>query len=297
MGIYAQALELLGFHNLNPWLSTREVFLFNDHFDPVLFFLLPFKGFVPAGLLAIRVEMLSLILAAASPLWLWRRGELSLALAVIGSALMVTSPMVLDAAFYPAHPGTWSLAPLSWMLAFLVAERFGWALIMFVVTLTCKEEYPFVGMAVGLGLLISGPRSYGLRFITVGFVWALLVFVVRPTVLGPASMYTDAVSGFQGASFLASGDAVGLLVRRFLEVLLPASVIFYGVKRGSLRSIVVPGFVLLVLLGIRFAGGYWGNHRMAPVAVALAYLMIFARSHIVLSRNHYASAFLSMGSR
>jgi uncharacterized membrane protein len=276
LGIYAQAIELLSLDNPNPWLSTRDVFLFNDHFDPVLFLLLPFKGLTLPGVLAIRFEMICLIAAAASPAWLWSRGMISLSLAVMSSVTILWSPIVLDAAFYPAHPGTWSLAPLAWMLAFVFAKKYRWSFVMFGLTLLCKEEYPFVGMAVGLGLIMMGERPYGFVFMASALIWAMLVFAVRPALLGPSSMYTDAVSGFQGLDVLGSLDGALLLLRRLLELATPLTIVLYGAKRWPLRDMIVPGLIVLTLLGIRFAGGYWGNHRVAPLGVGLAYLMIFA---------------------
>ncbi len=286
LGIYAQAIELLSLGHLNPWLSTRDVFLFNDHFDPILFLLIPFKGLTPSGLLAIRFEMICLIAAAASPAWLLSRGMISQSLAVMSSVMILWSPMVMDAAFYPAHPGTWSLAPLSWMLAFILAKKYRWSFVMFGLTLLCKEEYPFVGMAVGLGLIMMGEKPYGFVFTAAALVWAVLVFAIRPALIGPSSMYTDAVSGFQGWDVLGSRDGALLLLRRLLELAIPLSVILYGAKRLTLMDMIVPGLVLLTLLGIRFAGGYWGNHRVAPLAVVLAYLMIFTiRSETIKPRN------------
>ncbi|MCK5379592.1 MAG: DUF2079 domain-containing protein, partial [Acidobacteria bacterium] len=42
LGIYAQALFRLSLDDLNPWLTLRDVRVFNDHFDPVLFGVAPF---------------------------------------------------------------------------------------------------------------------------------------------------------------------------------------------------------------------------------------------------------------
>src|SRR4051812_36176817 len=36
LGLYAQALAKLGPHHWNPWLPARQVRVFNDHADPIL---------------------------------------------------------------------------------------------------------------------------------------------------------------------------------------------------------------------------------------------------------------------
>jgi hypothetical protein len=284
LGIYSQAIKLLSFSDSNPWLSTRDVFLFNDHFDPILFLLVPLKGLLPPGLLAIRMEMLALLAAACSPLWLWKKGLLSKELSWTCAGMILFGPMTLDAAFYPAHPGTWSLAPLSWMFAFLMSGNFGWSLLMFVFTLACKEEYPFVGMAVGLILWFKGNKRSGSAFLGVSFIWAFIVFVIRPRVMGPSSMYTDAVSGLQGLSMLLAGEGSGILFQRLMELSLPILVMFYAARKFNLKWFTVPVAVLLILFAVRLAGGFWGNHRSAPLSVAATFVIAFAWRNLPITR-------------
>jgi hypothetical protein len=42
-----------------------------------------------------------------------------------------------------------------------------------------------------------------------------------------------------------------------------------------MKRMAVPMAVLLTLLAIRFAGGYWGNHRVAPLGVASAFYVVY----------------------
>jgi uncharacterized membrane protein len=295
LGIYGQAIERLSFNDPNPWLSTRNVFLFNDHFDPILFFLIPFKGLIPSALLAIRMEFLAMVVEGLAPLWLYRRKVVSLDMAVLTLAILLFSPLMLDAAFYPAHPGTWSVAPLSWMFAFLLVSRYRLALLMLILTLTCKEEYPFVGLAIGAVLWVDGRFRESVWFLVASAVWATIVFVFRPWLLGPASLYTDSVSSFQGLRGILSGDLTHVVMRRILELGLPFIAFFYGQKKTSTRSLLIPFSTVMVFLAIRFAGGYWENHRAAPLAVALAYLMVFAHPQMVMTvRRRYVLIILTL---
>lgn len=286
LGIYAQAIQLLSMGDPNPWLSVRDVFLFNDHFDPILFFTIPVKNLMPPGLLAIRIEMLSILISAFAPVWLARRGLISWSIGVCAALIILFSPLTLDAAFYPAHPGTWSVAPLSWMFAFILAERFTPAGLMLLLTLFCKEEYPFVGIAVGAVLWFEGRKKISLRFAAMSVIWAIGVFIVRPRVLGPASMYTDAVSHGQGISMLTDPDGLSLMLRRGIEMSLPLLPLLIGrVTTDQRRSYLFPAAVLLVLLMIRLAGGYWGNHRVAPLGVVTAFLAVFYLQNTLLTRT------------
>lgn len=285
LGIYAQAIQLLGRDDLNPWLSVRDVYLFNDHFDPILFLLVPFKNFLPSGLLAIRFEMLCLIMAAAAPLWLAFRKEISASLGMVSAAFILFSPLTLDAALFPAHPGTWSLAPLSWMLAMLLIQRYRLAVMWLLLLLACKEEYPFVGLAVGAFLWARGLRKVSIPFLLISSLWAVGVFVLRPALLGPSSMYTDAVSEGQGLGLVKTWEGLAPILNRGLQWGLPLIPLFFlSQKKLLTKDFILPALVTLVLVAIRLAGGYWGNHRAAPLAVAGAYVAIFALKDAPISR-------------
>ena len=276
LGIYGQAIHLLSLESLNPWLSVRDVFLFNDHFDPILFLTLPFKKLATPPLLAIRFEMVSLLLAAWAPFWLMRKKLISIEIAVCCAAIILFSPLTLDAAFYPSHPGTWSLAPLSWMFAFLLANQYWPSLLMLILMLACKEEYPFVGFAVGCVLWMRSERKFSAIYLAVSIAWALGVFLVRPALLGPASMYTEAVSRGHGLELLMGWDGISSIGWRLIELFLTILLLLSNRRPKTDKSpYLIPIAAMVVLLAIRFAGGYWGNHRAAPLAVAGAFMVPF----------------------
>ena len=277
LGIYAQAISLLGWGNLNPWLSTRDIHLFNDHFDPVLFLAAPLRNVWHPSLVMIRVEMICLLLAAAPPLWLAARGLISKPIGFFSCALILLGPMTLDAAFYPAHPGTWSLAPLSWMLAFLFSGFWRRTFVAMILAFLCKEEYPAATLLLGLALLFQGHRREGLWISMVSGLWLLGVFVVRPFVIGPSGMYSDAVSSGGGLALLLEIETLGPILKRLLFVLLPASVIWFAMGRrrpDQWRFVELILTMIFVMVAVRLLGGYWGNHRSAPLSVMAAYLGI-----------------------
>ena len=277
LGIYGQAISLLDFDRLNPWLSTREVFVFGDHFDPILLLAAPLRQFWSPSLVMIRMEMVSLLIAAAAPVWLCARGLVSRPMAVLASAMMLLGPMTLDAAFYPAHPGTWSLAPLSWMMAFMFAGYWRGVFIAMILTFLCKEEYPAATLMLGGVLWWQGHRLQGLWMAIISGLWLVGVFLVRPLYLGSASMYADAVSSGSGLAMLGHWDEFVPLLKRLLCLMVPALWMWFAAGRSrhvALHFLFGISAMLAAMIGVRLLGGYWGHHRSAPLSIFAAYLVI-----------------------
>ena len=275
LGIYAQALNLLSLKNLNPWLSSREVFLFNDHFDPILLVAAPLRYLTHPATAAIRVEMVAALVAACAPVWMARQKLIRIELAMLSALTLLFSPMTLDALYFPAHPGTWAMAPLAWMLAFLTASRFGRAFGMLLILMACKEEFPVVGFITGIVLTGFRVRRYGALFVTVSALWALFVFKIRPIILGPSDMYTSAVASAQGVTQLTSWADLAPVLKRLVYIAAPGALtwILWGRQRiADRRLFYLVVYPLAAMIAIRFLGGYWGNHRSASLAVMAAFL-------------------------
>jgi hypothetical protein len=76
-GIYSQAVARLALDPPNPWLSGRQLYVFNDHFDPILFLTLPFARVFPAPQVGLITEALCALLALAPLAWLARAGRIA----------------------------------------------------------------------------------------------------------------------------------------------------------------------------------------------------------------------------
>jgi hypothetical protein len=301
LGIYGQAISLIGFSHLNPWLSTRDVFLFGDHFDPILILAAPLRRIWHPSLVMIRIEMLSLLLAAASPLWLYRRRLISWPISLLSGALILLGPLTLDAAFFPAHPGTWSLAPLSWMMAFMVAHDWRKAFGAMLIAFLCKEEYPAATMILAGVLWWQGQTRIAVWIAVMSGLWLIGVFFVRPAFMDSATMYTDAVSSGGGLSLLFEWDGLGVIFKRLLLVILPAGWLLMWMTREGKRprSIDVRIFgaiaaMFFVMIAVRLLGGYWGNHRSAPLSIFMSYFVIVvARDYAPSKRALAAMSFMA----
>jgi hypothetical protein len=281
LGIYGQALQNLSLSNLNPWLSVREVKLFNDHLDPVLFLLLPFKhihilGEHP-GRILLRFEMIAALVTAGIFFWMARARVLSSAMAAFLAFFVLFNRAGLGALTYPAHPGTWSILPLALTCLFLWQQQWRAAITSFFFCLLCKEEYPVVGIAVAAALFLTGKRRPANWFLAMSIAWGILAFVIRPLVLGASGQYTGSVENAEGILYLTDPEKLKAVATWTLSWMLPLVPLWWAGLRdnGFHRHIVKRALPILAmiasLLAIRLAGGWWFSHRSIAPVTALAF--------------------------
>lgn len=274
LGIYSQALARLGVDPPNPWLSGRQLHVFNDHFDPVLFLFAPFTRVFPAVQVGLFVEATCALLALLPLAWLAREQKLSLrALWMLGGVLTL-HPGVTQALGFPFHPTVWAMAPMAWLLAALVLERWGIALLALVLLLACKEEFPFVGLALSPLLFMRAPRRAAWAFVSISAAWGLVSLVLRPHFLGEVMPYAsmpfrgleDGVGAFLSARLSRSAlTAIANLGVSFVPLL-----VWLGWDRWKRRApFPLWLFAALVpMLGIRFLSVAWRDHYGAVVVAA-----------------------------
>ena len=273
LGIYGQALRQLSFANPNPWLSVREIKLFNDHLDPVLFLLLPFKhinilGAHP-GRIILRFEMIVALATAGIFFWMARARAISFAMATFLAFFVLFNRAGLGALTYPAHPGTWSILPLGLTCWFLWRERWRAALVAFFFCLLCKEEYPVVGAALGIALIVVGRRRSGIEFLVMSGAWGVIAFVLRPMVLGPSGQYTGSVESGEGIAYLLDPEKLVAVLTWTASWVIPLVPVWWvGIKSRKPAPVLA---IIVTLFAIRAAGGWWFSHRSIALVTAVAF--------------------------
>jgi uncharacterized membrane protein len=274
LGIYSQALARLARAPPNPWLSGRQIHVFNDHFDPVLFLAAPFARIFPAVQVGLVFEGLCALLALVPLAWLAREGKLSLRALWMFGGVMVLHPGVTQALGFPFHPTVWAMAPMAWLLAALVLERWTIALVALVLLLACKEEFPFVGLALSPLVFMRAPRRVAWAFVSISVAWGVFALVLRPRLLGDVMPYAsmpfrgleDGLGAFLSARLTRSSvAAMGDLFVSFVPMLA-----WLGWERWKKKSqFPLWLFAALVpMLGIRFLSVAWRDHYGAVVVAA-----------------------------
>ena len=304
LGIYSQALARLAIDPPNPWLSGRQIHVFNDHFDPILFLVTPFTRLFPAAQVGLVMEGCCALLALGALAWLSWNGRLGLRALWLLGGLMTFSPGVTQALGFPFHPTTWAMAPMAWVLAAALLERWRVMLVALIILLACKEEFPFVGLALVPFLWLHAPRKITWIVLTLSAAWGLVALVLRPRLLGDVMPYAsqpfrgleDGVGAFFATRFSAKALAgMGELVLAFIpSMLLLKPGLSEPVEDGPTTKPRVPAVLdklgqtgallitLIPMLGIRFLSVAWRDHYGAVVvsAAVLALAGIIGRKAI-----------------
>ncbi|RJS20282.1 hypothetical protein DRW03_20965 [Corallococcus sp. H22C18031201] len=267
LGIYTQALARLSLREPNPWLSARQVFIFNDHFDPVLWLARPLGVFLSplhAGLLA---EALFVSLSVAPLVWMQARGLLDRVSTAFLCALLLLNTSIVEALVFPIHPTTWSVLPCVLLAVAYHLRKSGVMLLALVLLFACKEEFPLAGLMLALGLWWRGERRLALSVFALSAAWLLFVMVVRPWWWGPTVDYRGRLLPAPGQDWLAylHSRFAPWHLRRMGTLLLLFVPLGVWAWREQWKPDVPWLLMLLPLVAIRVAAMAWREHYGAPV--------------------------------
>jgi Predicted membrane protein (DUF2079) len=275
LGIYTQALARLSLDDPNPWLSARQIRIFNDHFDPVLWLARPLVEVMSPMWAALVAEAFLVLLSTAPLLWLHVRGRLDRVSTALLCMLLLLSPSTVDAVMFPVHPTTWSMLPFILLGLAFHFRKHALLVASLVLLFACKEEFPYVGIMLAVALWLRGDRRLAVGVALLAVAWLAFVIGVRPR-FGPVVDYGERLKrGLQEGlgPFLAERFAPRQLSRvgTLLLLFLP-----FGI--WAWRERLKPDWkwllVLLPMLGIRFLGMAWRHQYGAPVIAALVVAMV-----------------------
>jgi uncharacterized membrane protein len=278
LGIYGEALRLIQWNNLNPFIPGRFIHIFNDHFDPILIPFSFFERFLPGPLLGTTVEWLSIALCWFPIRHLYQKQKINFNTAVFSYAFIVLNHAMVDALFRPFHPTTWACLPLLCSLSFYYLKNYRAMLISIILLFSCREEFPLVGIMLGLVLLFTKEKKWGLITLISSLIWALFAFKIRPLIFaGDFSNY----GGTLIQSFINNPLAqikslfeIGT-IRMFLARTIPLLLIinFSAVKK-HFPHLILAFIITSPIFGIRFASNSWGFHYGTAPVIALWFILL-----------------------
>ncbi len=186
--IYQQAIyDIWTLKDPNPFVSIRNVKIFNDHFDPVLYLAVAFTALFGQGFQQLLVfEWFFFLGLLASIFFIFKR-NLKVAFPYLLCTLL--TKLLLVSFLYPIHPTTWSSLILFWLTYFIVKNKK--LPLAITVPLLClfKESYAFA--LFPLGFYYAWKREFRLAgsiaISTLFFMAFELIF--REKLLGPVVGY------------------------------------------------------------------------------------------------------------
>ena len=215
--IYQQAIyDIWTLKDPNPFISIRNVKIFNDHFDPVLYLAVAFTALFGQGFQQLLVfEWLFFLGLLASIFFIFKR-DLKVALPYLLCVLL--TKLLLTSLLYPIHPTTWASLVLFWLTYFIVKNKKLSLAITVPILCLFKESYAFA--LFPLGFYYAWKREFRLSLVIVFSTMTFITFELyfrekllgtivnygnwffAPLVKAPVFFFKNMLVEFHAASFI-----------------------------------------------------------------------------------------------
>jgi hypothetical protein len=283
--IYQQAIyDMAANLDLNPFITIRNVKIFNDHFDPVIILLAPIlriANYSPSALIFFEWMMFYFLLFYI----VFREQNISLNHRYLLAFILLFEKGVLTALNYPIHPTTWSIVPIYFCIRSLVLDQTRPLIIWSFCLLFFKESFCFSIIGIGVAKCILKRWRVGVPLLLMGFASALFNFHFRKVFFGDLVSYGSNLLGgyvsnpIDSIKKLILGLNYKEMIKLFIaSITLLLSSIYLEKKRGNERLLSVFIGVMsffLPLFGIQFLANKFYFHYCAQLILPLVVFSIF----------------------
>jgi len=270
--IYQQAImETAALKSLNPFVTVRDIFIFNEHFDPVIYLVAPIiwlTNFHYAGPLAAEFVWFLIFIFLALKLGVNTRDKKDLALAFL---LIFFSRGILTGMTYPIHPVTWSIVPIFLVVYYLKKDNFLGVVLSATSLCFFKETYPFAVFGLSLPyLFFKEYRKFSIIFV-ISIFFIAFELKLRPLLFGETIGY--------GSQFL--GEMLSHPVTFFTKV-------FSEFNYSAFFKIMGPFIIPLILMP-----KIKDKAELKWIMKAIFFILPLIALHVIINRFyfHHASKF------
>ncbi len=189
--IYQQAIFDIGPGNWNPFLTIRDVRIFNDHFDPILLLASGFLVVIGKGYFQILLfEWMVYLALGLSIFWVNRRDGGSDREGILYLLCFLGTKFILFSMLYPVHPTTWAMLPLFWLGIFLRDKNDRGVVLISLLLCFFKETYAFALLPLGIFLAVRKPRKTGLSVVAISGFFVIFELFIRKLLFGKTVDYS-----------------------------------------------------------------------------------------------------------
>lgn len=281
--IYQQAIyQIAENFDLNPFITIRNVKIFNDHFDPIIIALAPFVrlfNYHPSTLIFAEWVSFYGLLVYISLF----ENKLCMNKRLILSFILLFEKGVLTALNYPIHPTTWSIVPLYFLTRSIVIDNekqtIGWSVLL----IFFKESFCFPVLLLGMTKVFLKKNRLGISLMSVGLLSLIFNFFFRSILLGDLVSYgSDLLKGYiqnpiESFTYLFQE----LKYKELIKLFLPSFVLFgFVIRKERLhwKRWLPMAAIVLPLFGIQFLANKFYFHYSAQLVLPLIVFAIFAIS-------------------
>ena len=282
--IYVTALQKISFDNINPFIPARQIHIFNDHFDPILFLVAPIVqifhkvfGISPV-IVSMIIEVLFFIATAFLILYLFKKKLITSSLITFVLVYFFYNPTTFDSLGFSIHPTTWSVFPIAILGWTVMTKRFSLIIVSSIFLMSFKEEFPFAILMLSFYYLIKKQKKEGLILFALAGIWILFVYKIRLIIWNNESMSygSNLLTNFfsQPIDSIINFYLGKKVIQKHIALLFPIIFIlilyFKQNKNISIKELdysmlwmLIPVYVIRVITG---DGKFYMNHyHMAPI--------------------------------
>ena len=282
-GIYEQAIyEIAGGAGWNPYLTARNVHIFNDHFVPVIFLAVPWA-------MIFKYNPVSLVVFE----WLWFAVTIVMIILISRKRhsfyeicfyimFFCLSRAILSGLAYPIHPTTWAVLPLFLMVFCLYRDRFCGVFLSCFALMFFKESFAFGVFGLSFFYLLRREYRNFLIILVLSSFFIIFEMKLRELWFGKTVAYGNR---FLGVFF---ADPVGFLAvfdyKSFLKIFVPYLIPMFfiikndwnGIKKIVKKPIAGVFFFLIPMLGIHFISNRFYFHHAGKFGIVLSAVCVFS---------------------
>ena len=188
--IYQQAIyDILTLRDANPFVSIRNIHIFNDHFDPIIYLAVVFTILFGQGFQQLLVfEWLFYAAVIFSVVYIFRS---NIEKAIGYLFCLVLTKLFLFGLLYPIHPTTWACLPFFWLTYFIVKKKPLHIALTVPILCLFKESYAFAVFPLGVFYLFRKEYKLGASVCSVALFFILFELFFREALLGPIHGHGD----------------------------------------------------------------------------------------------------------
>lgn len=295
--IYQQAIsELSTLKVWNPYVTIRDIFIFNEHFDPIIFLAVPFFKLMNFSVYSLAIFE-----------WLWFFGFILLAyktedvkdrkeFALLIALLFGLRP-ILSAITFIGHPVTWAIVPLFFLVKGLYRDQFKMVLYSSLVISIFKETLPFGVFFLSFFYLLKKEKTHFIILFVLGLFFILFELKFRKLLIGNTFSYGNSFIG----DILANPISQTIYLfktfhyKDFVKVFYPFVIPLYFLlkdlefKRDFCDPIIGVFFFLFPLIGIHFIINRYSFHHASKFSAILIGMVICSGvlKQIIKSRKYF----------
>lgn len=186
--IYQQAIyEIADGAGLNPYLTIRNIKIFNDHFDPVLLFAVPFvwlTNYSPLSLILFEFLWFFAIF-----IFIYKKIEEREKLLPLLIIPLFTKGF-LSGLEFPIHPSTWAMFPSILLGWFIIKENKKGIILTSLTLLFFKESFAFGVIGLSFYYFLTKEWKTGITLFGIAVLNIIFVFKLRPLLMGEVYSYS-----------------------------------------------------------------------------------------------------------